>query len=146
MNGLPHCISPTVRRLITTGRAFVTLALLCGSGHLAFAQSNPNDRAAADALFEAGKAFLKVGNWPSACEKFRLSLTLDPSASTYVKTARCHEHEGRLRAAWADYSKALELVHSRTKANKHARDLEAVAKSAMGSVESKRGRLRAQGR
>ena len=116
----------------------------CSVAPLAIAQVNPNDRAAADALFEEGKASLKSGDWATACDKFQRSLGLDPSASTLVKTARCHEHDGHSKAAWADYARALELLRARAKLSKHDRDLISIIESAKGSLESKLGRLRVQ--
>ena len=143
MTQTPTIPSPLLRRQVK--RLLIALISLAHcSVPLAIAQTNPNDRAAADALFEEGKASLKSGDWATACGKFQRSLGLDPSASTLVKTARCHEHDGHSKTAWADYARALELLRTRAKPSKHDRDLISMIESAKGSLESKLGRVRVQ--
>ena len=47
--------------------------------------------AQAEALFERGRALLADGQWDAACEKFRASVALEPTASSLIKVARCDE-------------------------------------------------------
>lgn len=95
----------------------------------------------ADLQFERGKAALQLGHWPEACELFRRSMELDPSASTLVKLARCHEHDGRLKLASDDYARALNLLRERARDDEHARALRRLVLSSKEMTDSRLGRL-----
>lgn len=79
---------------------FLTLLAVALSSSVSMGQA-PRDPAGADALFEEGKALLRSGEWPAACDRFQRSMDLDASVSTLLKIARCREHEGRVATAWA---------------------------------------------
>jgi hypothetical protein len=68
-----------------------------------------HDPAAAEQLFARGKDLLQAGDWPVACAKFQASMDLDPAVGTLLKLAKCHEHDGKLARAWADYRSALAM-------------------------------------
>jgi hypothetical protein len=121
------------------GRALRVGCWLMGATRLGLARPPQTE---ADALFEQGKVALKAGNWPDACDKFHRSLSLDPSPSTWVKVARCHEHDGQLKMALRDYDQALLLLYDRSKASAHARDLERLVKTSKQALEARVGRLR----
>ncbi len=95
----------------------------------------------ADLQFERGKAALQLGNWTEACELFRRSMELDPSASTLVKLARCHEHDGRLKMASDDYARALSLLRERARDDEHASALRRLVLSSKETIDSRLGRL-----
>ncbi len=63
----------------------------------------------ANALYDQGQALLKAGNQAAGCAKFEASLALSPAASTMINIARCHQQEGKLATAWAEYTQALRL-------------------------------------
>lgn len=106
------------------------------------AQSDSSTREQADALFEQGKAALKLGDWLTACTQFQRSRELDESPSTLVKIARCYEHDGRFLQALAEYDRALSLIRARPASDVHARDLESLIRSSSTGVEGRLARLR----
>jgi tetratricopeptide (TPR) repeat protein len=78
------------------------------------AEGDPaRDAPGADELFDRGKALLAGGKWDEACQAFQASMDLDPSVSTLIKLARCHEHAGRLTLALHDYNEALAMNSGR---------------------------------
>jgi serine/threonine-protein kinase len=71
----------------------------------AFAQS-ADDRAAADALFDAARRLMDEGNFDQACPKFRDSYELDPGVGTLLNLALCYKQAGRTASAWSVYREA----------------------------------------
>jgi hypothetical protein len=63
----------------------------------AFAQATP---AAAEALFEQGRADMAAEHYDQACEKFRQSDALDPALGTKLNLGECEAKRGRLATAW----------------------------------------------
>lgn len=61
--------------------------------------------AAADTLFEEGRADLERGDVNAACPKFRESDRLDPANGTKFNLADCEEKRGRVATAWELYRK-----------------------------------------
>jgi hypothetical protein len=81
------------------GGTGLALALVSGS---AWAQSS--DAATAQALFEQGRALLQAGNAAQACPKLAESHRLDPGTGALLALALCHEKEGKLASAWAEFN------------------------------------------
>lgn len=80
--------------------AIVTGLLLATS--TAFAQS-PEDRAAAQALFDEGQRLMRAKKYEEACKKLEASLGLLPGLGTRGKLAQCYEKVGKTASAWAAF-------------------------------------------
>jgi hypothetical protein len=81
------------------------------------------DKAAADAAFEEAKRLAAEGNLADACPKFEVSYNEDPQLGSLLNLADCHERNGKLATARAEFRTAVELAHQRKDAREaYARD------------------------
>ncbi len=80
------------------------------------------DKAAADALFRAGRALVKQGNYADGCPKLEASQKLDPVSGTLLALADCYELNGQTASAWTTFSDARAMAR---KANDQKRADEA---------------------
>lgn len=85
-------------------------SLLASLGSTALAAPTPSERALAESLFVDGQRLLKKGDVALACRKLEESYKLDPVGGTLLNLATCHEREGRVATAWAEFKSALELA------------------------------------
>jgi len=114
-----------------SGRSLWLLGLFLGVTTVARA-----DSAAAEALFERGKALMGEGRFAEACPKFEESYRLDPGGGVLMNVATCHEKMGRTATAWAEYKEALGLA---TKAGRA--DREKFARERIEALEKELPRL-----
>jgi hypothetical protein len=75
----------------------------------AFLRAEPtaNNRTIAQSLFEQGRRLMQSGDYTGACTKFEESQKLDPGGGTLLNLGLCHEKQGKLGSAWADFKEAL---------------------------------------
>lgn len=89
-----------VERVVLVALAGVALA----GGH-AHAQS-----AAAEALFQEGRALIKQGKLQAGCDKLEASEKLESSVGTLLNLGDCREKLGKPASAWAAFRKAEALA------------------------------------
>lgn len=82
----------------------------------------PRDPAAADALFWEGRAAADAGDYRLACDKFRQSQRLDPSAGTLFNLAHCEDKLGRVASASRHYREASAQMKDDDRRAAFARD------------------------
>jgi len=84
---------------------------------------NAGNQAAAEALFDQGKAAMAAKNYAEACPKFYESNRLDQGIGTSLWLAECYEMNGQTASAWAEFRSAASLaVKSSDPREKVARD------------------------
>ncbi len=99
------------RRVVQrVARQAPVLVALC-TGIVARAEPSPEEKATATALFKEAKALFEQGNVESACEKFAESQRLDPGGGTLLNLALCHETQGLLATAWAEFTEASAIAN-----------------------------------
>jgi hypothetical protein len=76
---------------------------LCGALHFGVARADGGNSAVAEVLFEEGRELLEAGRVTEACKRFAESHRLDPATGTLLGLALCHEQEGKLASAWAEF-------------------------------------------
>ncbi len=74
------------------------------------AQPDQDEPAAAQALFERGRALMQEGRVAEACAKFEESNRLDPGIGTQFNLAACYEELGRFASAYALFTEVAAVT------------------------------------
>lgn len=91
----------------------------------------------AELLFREAKLRMADKRYAEACGLFAESQRLDPAPGTLLALAACHEADGRLATAWAEYT----AVAAQSRVEGRA-DREEVAKQRASEIEPKLGHLK----
>ena len=85
-------------------RSAITLLILAAGVTPAVARAQGSAVADAEALFRLGHQLYEEKRYVEACPKFQESFRLDPATGSLLALAACHEAEGKLASAWAEYN------------------------------------------
>jgi hypothetical protein len=96
---------PTAMSRFGFAAAFLAVSLGATRAH-----ADVDPRAAADALFQEGRAALARGDFEAAASKFAESQRLDPAAGTLLNLATAETKIGKLSSAWSHARAALEAL------------------------------------
>lgn len=73
---------------------------------IASAEATPEEKASAEALFDAALQAMKDGHYADACPKLENSQRIDPGVGTLLYLGECYERLGRTASAWATFREA----------------------------------------
>lgn len=102
-------LDKTKRRL----RACAAVSLISVLTEASALAQTTADKAAAEALFQAGRDLMNAGKYDEACPKFEASQHLDAGLGTLLFLGDCYEKAGKLASAWATFREAESIASGR---------------------------------
>jgi serine/threonine-protein kinase len=120
--------------VVGSGGALLLGCLLAASAR-ADGGNPPQQKAAAQVLFEQGRASVEKGDFVDACPKFAESERLDPGIGTMLWLADCYETTAHTASAWASFKEAAAAAARRHDGR------ERVARDRARALEAKLSRL-----
>lgn len=103
------------------------------SALLSTAPAHAQDKVSlAEGLFRDGRQLMQKGDLAAACGKFAESQRLDASPGTLLNLALCHDKQGRIATAWAEFLQAKRLA-----ATQHRDEVMAEAERRAAALEPK---------
>ena len=109
---------------------------MVGAASLARAEPIDQEKTLATTLFNEAKALLVDGKVPEACRKLEESRRLDALPGTILNLAACHEKEGLMASAFAEFREARVLAERDGRA-----DRVALADERMRAIEPRLSQL-----
>ncbi|HWA72598.1 MAG TPA: tetratricopeptide repeat protein [Polyangiaceae bacterium] len=106
--------------------ATALLALVSVTGELR-AETSASDKAAAEALFQEGRALFQQGQYEQACGKFAASQQLDGGFGTLMNLGECFEKRKLTASAWATFKEAAALARAQGQAERESQARERAA-------------------
>ena len=119
-----------VRRL----SALVIAGVVLATARPLLAQGT-TDRTLAESLFRQGRELMDRGEIPEACAKLAESYRLDRALGTLLNLALCHEKEGKVSTAWAEFIEAAD------DARRDTDDRESFARKHVAALETELPRI-----
>jgi hypothetical protein len=117
--------------------AWLSLAVaVATTATTAYGQPSTTRNAAAEELFNQGRALLDAGNFAEACPKLAESQRLDPTAGTLLNLADCFEKNGQTASAWVTFREA-----ARAAVDRRRPDWERLADKRAAALEPRLSRL-----
>ncbi len=107
---------------------FFATAFLTGDALAA----DPREQQLAQALFDEARQLMEAKRYAEACPKLAESQRLDPGGGTLLNLALCHEKEGKVATAHAEFNEALSLALQGGR-----KDREELARERLGVLEPK---------
>lgn len=96
------------------------------------AAARDTDPVTAEVLFQEARQLLEQGRLDDACPKFIESERLDPATATLLAVATCHERQGHLATAWAEFMEAAGRAQREGR-----KDREKLARERVRALESR---------
>ena len=134
-------MSPSLRRITIIAGALALIATTATSTRRARADQRAENAAAAEALFNEGRAMMTSGNYAEGCPKLKASYKLDPALGALLNLGECYEKAGFTASAWATFRDAIEEAHRQKR-----QDRAATAELRANALEPKLSYLQLVGR